>query len=89
MKKTELEKVNHVLRHGRREMEGARATSLSTTLILLLSIKHIKTGLQRKLPWQWWESICTERKGDLLTKQPTDHLVTGMEDHQNTPSLRS
>ncbi|KAL0802954.1 hypothetical protein Bca101_058130 [Brassica carinata] len=67
-------------------MRGAKATSLTPTLTTLLTIKHLKPGCEGSSLEEGGRVSVLKRKGDLLTKQPTDSLITGMEESLSTPS---
>ena len=66
---------------------GAKATSLSPTLIQLLATKHKKPGCKEGSHDKGGREHVLKRKGDHLTEQSTDRHVTGMEKHLSTPSL--
>ncbi|KAL0711901.1 hypothetical protein Bca4012_018879 [Brassica carinata] len=55
---------------------GAKATSLSSTLILLLAIKHTNSGCNGSGLDKGGRVHVLKRKGDLLTRKPTDRLRT-------------
>ena len=66
---------------------GAKATSLSPTLIQLLATKHIKPGCKEGSHDKGGREHVLKRKGDHLTEQSNDRHVTGMEKHLSMPSL--